>query len=161
MWCRIDIQGDECSGNGDHADTQPDVPLLLYVRLRTPGVPQSRNSGSPAHSLTKSARRNTQFGPIPRPATNRKAVPLVLEGDEGRTRLNDALIVLPRRARAHTPNGVSLYAVWLRFAGVWGGAKRRAGAQSRGSSDPMRAAGAPSTGIVTVCFCALCLPHRG
>jgi hypothetical protein len=31
----------------------------------------------------------------------RKAVPLVLEGDEG-GRLNDELIVLPRRARAHT-----------------------------------------------------------
>jgi hypothetical protein len=61
------MQPDECSGDGENADTQPDVPLLLYVRLRTPGVPQSRNSGSLAHSLTKSARRNTQFGPIPHP----------------------------------------------------------------------------------------------
>ena len=40
MWCWMDMQGDECSGDGDHADTQPDVPLLMYVRLRTPGVPQ-------------------------------------------------------------------------------------------------------------------------
>jgi hypothetical protein len=63
----MDMQGGECSGDGENADTQPDVPLLIYVRLRTPGVPQSRNSGSPAHSLTECARRNTQFGPIPRP----------------------------------------------------------------------------------------------
>src|SRR5215213_1566483 len=44
-----------------------DVPLLIYAGLRTPGVPQSKNSGSPAHSLTECARRNAQFGPIPHP----------------------------------------------------------------------------------------------
>src|SRR5215204_1612280 len=61
------MQGGKYSGDGDHAETQHDVPLLIYVEPRTPGVPQSRNSGSPAYSLTKSARRNTQFGPIPHP----------------------------------------------------------------------------------------------
>src|SRR5215207_2001938 len=63
----MDMQGGECSGDGENADTQPDVPLLIYVGLRTPGVPQSRNAGSPAHTLTECARRHTQFGPIPRP----------------------------------------------------------------------------------------------
>src|SRR5215212_4388994 len=55
-----------------------DVPLLIYVGLRTPGVPQSRNSGSPAHSLTECARRNTQFGPIPHPDRSRSAGGVVI-----------------------------------------------------------------------------------
>jgi hypothetical protein len=47
----------------------------------------------------------------------------------------------------------STYARWrifvcqvTTFAGVWSRAKRRAGAPERGGSDPMREAGAPSTG---------------
>jgi hypothetical protein len=36
LWCWMDMQGGECSGDGENADTQPDVPLLIYVRLRTP-----------------------------------------------------------------------------------------------------------------------------
>jgi hypothetical protein len=55
-----------------------DVPLQIYVGLRTPGVPQSRNSGSPAHSLTECARRNTQFGPIPHPDRTRSAGGVVI-----------------------------------------------------------------------------------
>src|SRR5215212_3971199 len=102
----MDMHGDECSGDGENADTQPDVPLLIYVRLRTPGVPQSRNSGSPAHSLTKSARRNTQFGPISHPDGTR-----VLQQGCPYRRVFCATTIRVNRG------GVLL--------GLWGGAQRR------------------------------------
>jgi hypothetical protein len=52
-----------------------------------------------------------------RDASNRKADPLVLGGDDGADWLSDVLIVLPRRARAHPPKGLSLYA---RLLFSWG-----------------------------------------
>ena len=108
------MQGGKYSGDGDHAETQHDVPLLIYVEPRTPGVPQSRNSGSPAYSLTKSARRNTQFGPIPHP--------------DGTRALQQGCPY--RRAFCATTIRVNLGGVL--FLGLWGGAQRRVGAPKGG-----------------------------
>jgi hypothetical protein len=61
-------------------------------------------------------------------------------------------IVVSGRIRAHTPDGVSLYARWPLLRVFEVGQSEGPEPVSHGSSDPMREAGAPSTEEVEWCF---------
>jgi hypothetical protein len=70
-------------------------------------------------------------------------------------------IVIPRRAGAHTPFGVSLYARWLLLRVFGMGQSEGPEPGCFGSSDPMREAGAPNTRkLQQVLWDRVCPPHR-
>ena len=88
------------------AQPRPDRAYPRWVIIRARGITAglyTTHHDAPVLYIRKSSHRTGT-------RAREKPIRWSSEGDEGADWLNNVLIVLPRRARAHPPKGLSLYA---------------------------------------------------